>query len=501
MRFAFVPCATLPRLAWCAQLRQGSDVARVYHGPWLETRGDWFVEGAWTGDFERGELDAALFNLGSGGVLRGGRAVFCAQSDMIERLYSVRVGDELYVSNSLVFLLAMTGDEPDPCFPFYYHALRAHFTDGIRRKRKTIHTRMRRRVELHDHCQLAVGPELRAERIEKPAILRPTSFREYVELLKGVLAGVLENAASPGRRQVRYSGLATVSGGYDSNALAVLLARLGVREAIAFFDRTPGKDSGAEIARRLGLAVFEYDRVGFRTAPGVDEAEFLAGARGEDVVLASCEEQLVGRVLVIGRYGDVAFSLDPARMLSDLRTLRKHVVAGSTLLEFRLRIGFFNFNPLYTAGLHVSALHAISRSEEMKPWRIGGDYDRPIPRRILEEAGISRTLFGVDKAASAAVLLRSSAALSPASRADFESYLAGMPRPGRWRRHGQRQLVKLRHRFRKSAVADALIPVSRRYDRVGQIDFGMHWGHARLRPRYAEAVEAKAQGAPRPVTV
>jgi len=29
----------------------------------------------------------------------------------------------------------------------------------------------------------------------------------------------------------------------------------------------------------------------------------------------------------------------------------------------------------------------------------------------------------------------------------------------------------------------------------------MHWGHARVRPRYAEAVEASAQGAPRPVTV
>jgi hypothetical protein len=188
-------------------------------------------------------------------------------------------------------------------------------------------------------------------------------------------------------------------------------------------------------------------------------------------------------------------------MLSDFRTLRKHVTAGSTLLEFRLRTGFFNFNPLYTAGLHISTLHAISRSEEMKHWRVGGRYDRPIPRRILEEAGIPRALFGHTKAASAAVDLRSAEALSPAGRADFESYLSDMPRPGRWRRYGQQQLVKLRFRFRKSALADSLLPVSRRYGRCNQMDFGMHWGHARVRPRYAEAVEAKAQGAPRPVTV
>jgi len=36
---------------------------------------------------------------------------------------------------------------------------------------------------------------------------------------------------------------------------------------------------------------------------------------------------------------------------------------------------------------------------EMAPWRLGSDYDRPIPRRILEEAGIPRQLFGTRKKA------------------------------------------------------------------------------------------------------
>jgi len=501
MRFEFVSCATLPRLAWCAQLQQGSDVARVYHGPWVETREGWFVEGAWTGEFERGELDRASFNVGTGGVLRAGRAVFCTQSDMIERLYSVRIGTELYLSNSLVFLLAMTDDELDPGFPLYYHALRAHFFDGIYRKHKAIHTRLRRRVELHDHCQVAVCPDLRLERIEKSVFPQPRGFGEYVALLTGVLASALANAASPHRRHTRYAAVATLSGGYDSNALAVLLAKLGVREALTFFDATPGRDSGAEVARRLGLTVHEYDRYGFRTTPGLDEAEFLSAHRGADVVLASCEEQLVGKLLVIGRFGDVVFGMDPRKRLRHFRTIRDFVAGGSSLLEFRLRVGFLNFNPLYAGGLHVLALHEIARSEEMAPWRVGGSYDRPIARRILEEAGIPRGTFGVRKAMSAALRLGSSAALSPAGRADFEAYRRSMPRAGWWRRHWQARLVKLRTRLRKAAVAESLNPVPRRYERFSEMDFGMHWGHARVRPRYAEAVAARSQGAPRPVTV
>jgi hypothetical protein len=488
-------------LGWCAQLRQGSGVARLYHGPWVETRDDWFVEGAWTGDFERGQLDGAAFVLGSGGVLRAGRAVFCTQTDMIERLVSLRTGTELFLSNSLVFLLAMAGDELDPRDPFYYHALRVHSIDGIHRKRKSIHTRSGRRVALHDHCQVAVGPDLRLERIEKPLFTRPSSFEAYVALLKGVLASVLENAASSRRQHHRYAGLATVSGGYDSNALAVLLAGLGVRDALTFFDGTPGQDSGAQVALRLGMTVHEYARTAFRTARGVDEAEFCAGARGADVVFAPCEDLLVGRVLAIGRYGDVVLGLDPSRMLGDLRTIRDYVTSGTTLLEFRLRVGFLNFNPFYAAGLHVSALHRIGRSEEMEPWRVGGTYDRPIARRILEEAGIPRAMFGVTKTATAAIHLASSAGLSPAGRADFESYRRSMPRAGCWRRAGQHRLVKLRSSCRKRAVPEWLIPVPRRYDRVSEMDFAVHWGHARVRPRYAEAVAAKAQGAPRPVTV
>lgn len=502
MRFEFIHCATLPRLGWCAHLRRDSGVALVYHGPWVETRGDWFVEGAWTGPFERGEIDSALFNVGSGGVLRAARAVFCTQTDMMERLYSLRIGADLFISNSLTFVLAMAGDEPDPFYPFYCNKLRAYFNDGIYRKRKMIRTRLGRKVELHEHCQVAVGDDLRWVRIEKPLFSRPANFGEYVSLLQGVLGAVLENAASPGRRHRRYEGLATVSGGYDSNALAALLEPLGVREAMTFYNKIPGDDSGEEVARRLGMTVRVYGRTDFRTTPGVDEAEFFSWPdKRSDIVFAPCEEQLVGKVLVMGRYGDAVFGNDPSKMLSDFRLTRTNF-GGLRMIEFRLRAGFLNFNPLYAGGLHLSAIHGISTSQEMTPWRLGGTYERPIARRILEEAGVPRGIFGVTKGASAYYRFGSPADMSPAGRADFESYRRSMPRPGPLRHGWHRGLVRLRSGCEKAVktiksfwwtggfAAESLMPVPWRYQDYDDMDFAMHWGQARVRERYAEAVTA-----------
>jgi hypothetical protein len=481
-------------------MRRGSEVARVYHGPWVEARDDWFVEGAWTGPFEQGEIDTALFLVGSGGVARAGRAVFCTQTDMIEPLYSLRFGGDLFLANSLAFVLAMAGDEPDPRYPFYGHDLRTHATSGKRRKHKVFRTRLGRRVQLHEHCQVVVGRDLRLVHMEKPAFPRPANFPEYVSMLQGVLRDTLENAASPCRRHRRYEALATVSGGYDANALAALLSRLGVHEAVTFYDENRGEDSGETVARFLGMKVNVYARTAFRTTSGVDEAEFLSWPdKISDIVLASCEELLVGKVLAMGRHGDVVFDNSAHVVVADFRSLPRHG-GGSRMSEFRLRTGFLNFNPFYAVSLHLSAMRAITTSEEMAAWRLGGRYDRPIARRIIEEAGVPRGAFGTTKRASAIHEFGSPADMSPSSRADFESYRRSMPRPGLL----PRGLVRLRSACERGVktikrvwwtggkAAESLLPLLSRFQDWDEMDFAMHWGQARVRPRYAEAVAAQA---------
>jgi len=69
-------------------------------------------------------------------------------------------------------------------------------------------------------------------------------------------------------------------------------------------------------------------------------------------------------------------------------------MGGCALGEFRLRTGFIQFPLACSGALHARAIKAITDSPAMKPWSIGGGYDRPIARRIAEEAGVPRHLFG-----------------------------------------------------------------------------------------------------------
>ena len=119
MTFAFEPDPELPLLSWCARLQPGSAV-RVRHGAGVETRAAGFVEGAWDGDYDAFEFDAAETLCGSGGRLREGGVVFAAPSHPLERLFALQRRDELFVSNSMVFLLSQAGDGLDLSYPRYY---------------------------------------------------------------------------------------------------------------------------------------------------------------------------------------------------------------------------------------------------------------------------------------------------------------------------------------------------------------------------------------------
>ena len=46
---------------------------------------------------------------------------------------------------------------------------------------------------------------------------------------------------------------------------------------------------------------------------------------------------------------------------------------------------------------NIRSIVAISRSDEMKPWSLRNDYDRPIARRIAESSGVPREAFGMQK--------------------------------------------------------------------------------------------------------
>lgn len=77
---------------------------------------------------------------------------------------------------------------------------------------------------------------------------------------------------------------------------------------------------------------------------------------------------------------------------------------GLALTEWRLWVGFIHCPVPFFGVRNIEHIHRISISEDMKPWSVGGDYDRPICRRVVEGAGVERELFGREKNATAVVL-------------------------------------------------------------------------------------------------
>lgn len=468
MRFEFQLLAGLPRLAWAARIGARDPVVRILHGPWVETRVESFVEGSWDAPFAAGDFDRSAVLAGSGGRMRRNGVVFATPANLYERLQSVRVGAELLVSNSLALLLALSGDRLDPAHPHYYLDLLDHYRCGIRRKEKRLRLADGRSVTLHDCCNLEIGEDARITRVEKPWGAPPTDYDDYVSLLELTLRRVFENAADPGRRW-RYRPLAMISQGYDSTAVAAIARRAGCREAVTFLrsDSRDGyaDDSGEAIARCLGYAVTAYERNDHETLPGFRAEEFYFEPWGVDRTMAVMEAQLEGALLLSGRSAETVWSRGPGDWgLPDLQH-PIDIIPGCALGEFRLRTGFLHLAPAMIAAIHAPIIHAWNSAPALEPWSIGGSYDKPIARRIAEDAGVPRPLFGQVKK-------------------------GGPQRPPEPDRPLHRWLPRFIRHPRSRALVRRLVG-NRFHPRWKEGSFEIQGGVARMVERYREAIAAE----------
>ena len=68
----------------------------------------------------------------------------------------------------------------------------------------------------------------------------------------------------------------------------------------------------------------------------------------------------------------------------------------------------------------------------MDDWRLNNDYDRPIPRRLAEEAGLPRDSFGQKKMATTVSYARPNIPYGAALRREFFSFLVKAGLIKRW---------------------------------------------------------------------
>jgi hypothetical protein len=101
-------------------------------------------------------------------------------------------------------------------------------------------------------------------------------------------------------------------------------------------------------------------------------------------------------LLFSGFLGDVLWRKDA----DHVEPLRRKDTSGARFSECRLELGVFNCSPVFWGCQNERQVHALSQRQEMLPWTLGTDYDRPIPRRLADEAGIRRGSFGTRKRVS-----------------------------------------------------------------------------------------------------
>ena len=110
--------------------------------------------------------------------------------------------------------------------------------------------------------------------------------------------------------------------------------------------------------------------------------------------MASLARDWSETLVFLGSLGDDLWRHDRQDVGPSLARPEEQEPASAGLREFRLGAGIVFAHVPTIGAIHSDAIHRITRSAEMAPWTLHNDYDRPIPRRIVETAGIPRHAFG-----------------------------------------------------------------------------------------------------------
>ncbi len=395
---------SLPKLSWLATLNLETSSLNVVHGTHVERGEDWLVEGVWDGDFSSGGFHHSENFFGSGIRVQGGAVYFVPSSSLVDRLVYCIHQSELLVSNSLPLLLASTGAQLDPDHNYHYESYA--IVKGLKKYDKrfvVLHPEIDCFFQLYEENIVATDGKISF--VSRTQARHIDSFSAYVKLLQETLQAIEANYQSPSRR-FPITAFSAVSTGYDSPAVAALVRDIGVQTCFTSRRSTSGMpvwmsrqaaiDDARPIADRLGMQTIYLDRS--RSSISEDELYFLATTTAPpEIIFHSMgkylESHCQAALLFTGYHGDKVWDVHlQGKYLTD--EMIRGDTSGLNLGEIRLKTGFIHVALPFMFAKSTRSIAAISRSAEMQPWTLKRAYDRPIPRRIVEGAGVERDLFG-----------------------------------------------------------------------------------------------------------
>jgi hypothetical protein len=414
MQIKFQEEPSLPCLAWCTKLKTKNSSASIFHGCNVEVFKNGFFEGAWDGEFEHNDFTEAISFMGSGAHFGKNKITFSTPCHTLERIFIVKHNETMWVSNSLSFCLTMSNTELDSGFALY-QGIYDSSAHGVDKYIKEIPLKDNKFLSSYLYCNVEVNDDLLITTHEKNKAPAFKSYTQYHEFLSSSLERLITNAQHSARINT-YTSLATASRGYDGSAVAALAFKVGCENVFTFANGRPknqviGKytanrehvdDSGEEIAKELGYNnILIRDRWNYLdTESAVHEYESCASGNLYYDPTVVHEKDIQNRLLLTGHFGDVIWGRKPSG-----NRMEKGGQSGASLYESRLRIGFIHAPIPYIAATSLQSIIEIANSNEMKPWQLNDYYDRPIPRRMIEECGVPREYFGFKKMAVGVVLI------------------------------------------------------------------------------------------------
>lgn len=402
MKIATHLVPSLPRMSWCAKITRGSPVVRVFHGQWVDARPNFVFEGAWSGAFESGPSEESTTIFGSGLISRDDSIVLLSPTHTSEAIYTFESADSVYASNSIAFILKQANEELDPSFRDYEHVALS-ISKGIDNYNKSIPLKSGKSISCHYYSYLIIRSDLSlSEHLYSAKGDGFNSFGDYKSHLLTEMQA-LQTCAMSRSRAKQFPFIAACSRGYDSAAASALGRALGCQDAIVVETKHKIRsDSGRPVVSAMGYStIIEYNELDYLRFPVT--ADFMGtGEIAMGLYLAPAERYLEGRMLLAGTHGDRVWDLN----LASNQNIVRSVFPSTAKKEFRLRVGYIEAPIPFISVLHQENIHKISNSAEMEPWRIGGSYDRPVPRRIAEEMGARREDFGFHKVGGAGTSLR-----------------------------------------------------------------------------------------------
>ncbi|MBW2184956.1 MAG: hypothetical protein JRG71_00720 [Deltaproteobacteria bacterium] len=380
-----------PKLAWVASVPLGSDTVTVLHGAMVEANDHWCVEAVWAGDFETGDFDKTDLVFGSGVRLREGKVVFVASGSSTDRIWHCCRKDTVFASNSLPALLAVAGlsllDDHH-----YFRDIRT-VCNGLSKYTRTIPVADGTvSVQYFNNLILEEGKLIEDEKADCAPHFG--SYEDYQCFLQDTAEQLSQNMNHPERKN-HVKPLTTVSSGYDSCATAVVAKYAGCTNAVTIKQSASywrGSDSGEDVSKYLNLIPTVYN-IKAKQYPW-EEAVWAVSGRASILNWTQFDFPEPLCAFFTGCRGDTLWNLAENNSVDPFKVPS---VSDMGIAEWRLSAGVFHVVVPFWGLRHVNELREISRSPEMKPWSVGGGYDRPIARRLVEESGVPRDAFAVLK--------------------------------------------------------------------------------------------------------